>query len=86
MSSLRSALGLFSYYRKFVQNFSTLAFPLNKLLKDAKQWVWGKEQVGAFLKLKEALCTAIVWKLPDHYKPYILTTDWSRRGMGATLS
>ena len=51
MSSLRSALGLFFYYRKFVHNFSTLAFPLNKLLKKTERWVWGKEQEGAFLKL-----------------------------------
>ena len=77
---------MFSYYRKFVHNFSTLAFPLNKLLKKTERWVWGKEQEGAFLKLKEALCSATVLKLPDHYKPYILTTEWSQRGMGAVLS
>ena len=43
VSSLRSALGLFSYYMKFVHNFSTLAFPLNKLLKKTERWVWGTE-------------------------------------------
>ena len=29
ISSLRAALGLFSYYRKFVSHFSSIAFPLN---------------------------------------------------------
>ena len=29
LSGLRAALGLFSYYHKFVANFSTIAFPLN---------------------------------------------------------
>ena len=33
ISSLRAALGLFSYYRKFVLHFSSIAFPLNALLK-----------------------------------------------------
>ena len=73
VSSLRSALGLFSNYIKFVHNFSTLAFPLNKLLKKTKRWVWGKEQEGTFLNLKEALCSATVLKLPDHYKPSIFS-------------
>ena len=38
ISSLRAALGLFSYYRKFVLHFSSIAFPLNALLK--KNWPW----------------------------------------------
>ena len=25
-------------------------------------------------------------QLPNAYKPFILTTDWSRKGMGAVLS
>ena len=33
LSSLRVALGLFSYYRKFVPHFSTIAFPLHSLMK-----------------------------------------------------
>ena len=32
-SGLRAALGLFSYYRKFVPHLSTIAFPLNALMK-----------------------------------------------------
>ena len=41
LSSLRGALGLFSYYRKFVPHFSTIAFPLNKLLRKGEVWEWG---------------------------------------------
>ena len=33
ISSLRSALGLFSYYRKFVKGFSVIASPLHSLLR-----------------------------------------------------
>ena len=33
ISSPRAALGLFSYYRKFVLHFNSIAFPLNALLK-----------------------------------------------------
>ena len=43
LSSLRAALGLFSYYRKFVPHFSTIAFPLNSLMKKDRPWKWGEE-------------------------------------------
>ena len=39
LSRLRAALGLFSYYRKFVPHFSAIAFPLNSLLKKDRPWV-----------------------------------------------
>ena len=77
LSGLRAALGLFSYYRKFVANFSTIAFPLNSLLKKDRPWVWGEAQAAAFLELKEHLCRAAIVQLPDAYSPFILTTDWS---------
>ena len=86
LSSLRAALGLFSYYRKFVLHFSSIAFPLNALLKKDCRWEWGLEQEEAFLALKEQLCSEAVLRLPDPYSPFILTTDWSQRGMGAILS
>ena len=86
LSSLRAALGLFSYYRKFVLHFSSIAFPLNALLKKDRPWEWGAVQQTAFVELKEQLCSAAVLHLPDAYRPFILTTDWSQRGMGAILS
>ena len=75
LSGLRAALGLFSYYRKFVASFSTIAFPLNSLLKKDRPWVWGEAQAAAFLELKEQLCGAAIPRLPDAYSPFILTTD-----------
>ena len=81
LSGLRAALGLFSYYRKFVASFSTIAFPLNSILKKDRPWVWGEAQDAAFLELKEQLCGAAILQLPDAYNPFILTNDWSQRGM-----
>ena len=58
ISSLRSALGLFSYYRKFVSGFSKLASPLNELLCKGKAWKWEDDQISAFAELKDKLCSA----------------------------
>ena len=86
LSGLRAALRLFLYYRKFVANFTTIAFPLNSLLKKDRPGVWGEAQSAAFLELKEQLCGAAILQLPDAYSPFILTTDWSQRGIGTILS
>ena len=53
VSSLRSALGLFSYYRKFFKGFSTIASLLNSLLRKGVVWSWGKDQQQAFAELKD---------------------------------
>ena len=86
ISSLRSALGLFSYYRKFVKGFSVIASPLHQLLRKGALWHWGKDQQTSFLELKEKLCTTEVLRRPDSTLPYVLATDWSQKGMGAVLS
>ena len=36
--------------------------------------------------MKAHLCSAPVLQVPDAYKPFILTTDWSQHGTGAVLS
>ena len=45
-------------------------------------WERGGEQVPAFAEL----CSAEVLQRSDPELPYILTTDWSQKGMGAVLS
>ena len=60
VSGLRAALGSFSYYQKFVPHFSSIAFPLNSLLKNDCPWVWEESQEKPFLELKEQLCGVAV--------------------------
>ena len=71
ISSLRSALGLFSYYRKFVKGFSVIASPLHSLLRKGVSWHWGDEQQQAFSELKDKLCTTEVLRRPDSSLPYV---------------
>lgn len=49
--AVRSFLGLCSYYRKFIPNFSKLAAPLNELLKYGVAFTWTTPEKAAFANL-----------------------------------
>ncbi|GBG78897.1 hypothetical protein CBR_g28611 [Chara braunii] len=82
---VRSFLGLASYYRKFVRNFSAMAAPLANLTKKDTLFLWSLHCQMAFAQLKQASTRAPVLKLPDPSLPFVLTTDASQYGIGAVL-
>ena len=53
VSQVRAFLGMASYYRRFVQNFSKIAHPLNCLLLKGHHFRWTKECEEAFITLKK---------------------------------
>jgi hypothetical protein len=85
-TQLRSFLGLVGYYRQFIQNFSAIAQPLNQLLCKDEPYIWDEAQQEAFEKLRERLTTAPILMYPNFDKLFILATDASYQGFGATLS
>ncbi|GBG41849.1 hypothetical protein CBR_g75153, partial [Chara braunii] len=85
LTELRSFLGLATYYRKFVRNFSTIAAPLRRLLKKEAIWQWDKDCTSALKKLKRALIEYPVLKVADWSLPFVVTTDASQYGIGAVL-
>jgi hypothetical protein len=85
---LLSFLGLASYYRRFINNFSTVAHPLivqSKLDKREKV-KWGPEEDKSFEILKKCLTSPPILAFPDFRKEFILFTDASDYGVGAVLS
>lgn len=78
-------MGLASYYRKFVLNFSKIAHPITSLLRKAKKFVWTVECNSSFQKLKECLTSAPVLVVPDATKEFTVCTDASLDGLGAVL-
>lgn len=85
-TELRSFLGLATYYRKFVNNFSTMARPLHRLTENDIIYEWNPECEMAFKMLKEKLTSSPVLAYPKIDQPYILDTDASNTGVGAVLS
>ena len=83
---LRSFLGLAGYYRRFIKNFSAIAQPLNQLLHKDTAYEWNNKCQQAFEELKQRLVTAPILIYPNYKAEFILATDASYHGYGATLS
>jgi len=54
VKDVESFPGFANFYRRFIQNFSYMAKPLNKL-KGKKDWTWNEEHQKAFKELKEKI-------------------------------
>lgn len=82
IKSLRSFLGVASWYRRFVNNFAKISAPLTRLLRKDAKWSWGKEQQSAFDSLKDCLTKAPALACPSAYLFHSRLThrekDWGR--------
>ena len=85
VSEFRSFLGLAEYYRRFIENFSTIAKPLTNLLKNDTKFVWDEKCEKSFQLLKEKLTTTPVLTLPDIHKDFVVYCDASRQGLGCVM-
>jgi hypothetical protein len=82
---VKSFHGLASFYRRLVKGFSSLAAPLNELMKKNMPFKWGKAQENAFNTLKDKLANAPLLQLPDFGKTFEIECDASGIIIGGVL-
>ena len=84
---LRSVLGLFGYYRKFIPSYAAIALPLTDLIRKGlpEKLQWTDDCERSFQTLKERLCSEPILKLPDISRPFVLRTDASGHSLGGSL-
>jgi hypothetical protein len=85
---VRAFLGLTGYYRKFIPNYASIAYPLTNLTKKkmSNTVQWSETCQEAFDKLKASLTSKPIVKAPDFEKKFYLQTDASQFGLGAVLT
>jgi hypothetical protein len=79
---LKSFIGLCNYYKIYVQDFSTITYPLYALLKKNVVWTCSEEAQEAFNTLKEKLSEFPILRRPNFNKVFILHINWSVLGIG----
>ena len=78
-------LGFVELYRRYIKNFSSIARPLNDLLKSTSESQWSEKEDTAFLTLKQKLLSAPILAYADYTLPFEVHPDASGSGLGAVL-
>ena len=82
---LQRAIGLLNWFRKFIPNYSVLAFPLHKLMRKDASFIWSKECSESFRRLKDAVINSDVLAFPRYDLEFRVAVDTSSKGIGYVL-
>lgn len=88
-TEVKRFIGMCSWYRRFVKDYSTITAPVNALLKGrrkSQKVVWNEEADDAFRQIKQALVSAPILSSPDFSKPFYIQCDASNVGLGVMLT
>ena len=72
-TSIKSFLGLCSFYRRFIKNFSKIAQPLTELTKTSVKFKWSPEAQTAFENLKQKINRKSSLSISRFYKTIYFT-------------
>lgn len=85
VATVKSFLGMISYYSKFVKEMRSLRAPLDKLLCKDVKFVWSEECRESFNKAKAILLSDLLLVHYDPKVPIKVAADASIYGLGAVI-
>ena len=81
-----SFLGFGNFYQCFIQKFSELAQPFNKLLQKDQPFIWDNAAQKAFDEMKKCFTEEPILMMPDQTWPFQIKCDASKYASGAVLT
>ena len=85
VKELQRFMGMVNYLGKFLPSLSKVSEPLRKLLEKDAIWSLEKPHFETIKKLKELVSSSPVLKFFDNNFPTRVSSDASKRGLGAVL-
>jgi RNase H-like domain found in reverse transcriptase/Integrase zinc binding domain len=85
VKQLKAFLGLSTFYRRFLRNYSHITYPLRQLLQKNQNFIWTDECQQAFDSIKQSLISSPILQLPDFQLPFVVMVDASSRALGYHL-
>ncbi|KAK3548347.1 hypothetical protein QTP70_010578 [Hemibagrus guttatus] len=87
VKDLQRFLGFANFYRRFIQDYSSVTSPLTSLLQNKpKSLAWTPAATQAFDMLKTVFTTAPLLVHPNSELTFIIEVDASTTGVRAVLS
>ena len=83
---LRSLMGFFNYYRRFITSYSKTTACLAKLLRKTNEFIWTDKHEHAFTTTINSLINAPILSHANPNITYLLHTDASCNAVGSVLS
>lgn len=83
---IRQIVGMASWYRRFIPQFSSIIAPLTTLLKKNSKFEWTEICEVAFSTIKDCLVSAPILSCPDFTVPFTIQTDASAFGISGVLT
>ena len=85
VTDVRYFMGLVGYYRRFIEGFSKVAYAITSLQKKGMKFEWTSKCEESFQQLKDLLTSALVLRVVDPEKYFVVCTDACRQGIGGVL-
>jgi hypothetical protein len=86
MGDIQSFMGITGYYRKFIEGFSKISYPITSLQKKGTKLKWSQKCQDSFNKLKGLLMTSPILKVADLDKDFTICVDASKEGLDGVLT
>ena len=85
VKGIRSFLGHAGFYKRFIRDFSKIARPLCRLLKNDTKFYFDESCQNFFEEIKSRLVEAPIMEKPDWNREFEIICDASDFAMGAVL-
>lgn len=85
LHTVRSFLGLTSYFRWYIPGYAAISTPKERLKMKGARFFWSDDCKAAFLQLKRKLVEAPILEYPDISRRFHLYVDSSKVAVGACL-